>query len=238
MSRTPQQIAVEMLTTGLTQQQLTLLVELQSAYASICRQSADASADARRKRDAEYQRNKRKTDRETRVSAKANDVAAAPATSADGLPTIADEPLSFFSEVKKLSEEVSKKEAASVVEKPGRGTRLSPDWQPSKADRQFAVDHGVNPETLRDEFVDFWTSIPGQRGCKVGERGWSSTWRNRIRAICGKTGASNGKTGTIVGAQQKLIGRLAELNRPAPSLGASAIRSGEGGNPVRLISKG
>lgn len=63
-----------------------------------------------------------------------------------------------------------------------RGTRLPEDWQPSETDRKFAVANGIDPDWLRDEFVDFWTNVPGARGLKLN---WSKTWNTRVRALTG-----------------------------------------------------
>jgi hypothetical protein len=75
-----------------------------------------------------------------------------------------------------------------------RGTRLPEDWQPSEADRKFARDNGIDPDWLRDEFVDFWTNIPGVRGMKLS---WPKTWRARVRALAGrKTIPFGGRNGS------------------------------------------
>ena len=81
------------------------------------------------------------------------------------------------------SKELKTKELKTIDKKQQRGTRIPDDWQPSDADRQFAAGEGVDPDHLRDEFVDFWVGVPGQRGTKLS---WSATWRNRVRAVAGK----------------------------------------------------
>jgi hypothetical protein len=67
-----------------------------------------------------------------------------------------------------------------------RGTRLAPGTPLSDADRASAIELGASAdrvEAMWAEFVDYWIGIPGQRGTKLGDRGWAATWRNRVRAI-------------------------------------------------------
>ncbi len=72
---------------------------------------------------------------------------------------------------------------AAAVDKPkvSRGTRLPPDWIPSEADQQFAVDNLGSIETAREEFAKFrdhWNAQPGTKGVKTD---WPGTWRNWCR---------------------------------------------------------
>lgn len=58
------------------------------------------------------------------------------------------------------------------------GTRLPDDWQPSQAERVFAVDQGLDPESTASRFRDYWVAQPGARGRKAD---WPATWRNWCR---------------------------------------------------------
>jgi hypothetical protein len=59
-----------------------------------------------------------------------------------------------------------------------RGQRLAPDWEPSDADVDFAVQRRVNWREELETFRDHWASKSGADACKLD---WSATWRNWIR---------------------------------------------------------
>lgn len=71
-----------------------------------------------------------------------------------------------------------------------RGTRLTDDWQLTDELRGFASDLGLDPDGLRDEFVDYWTSVPGSKGLKLD---WSKTFKNRCREL-GKRPTARGES--------------------------------------------
>lgn len=155
------------------------------------------SAEVTEKRRAKDRERKAKKAKEINDVPKANDVGTNPQNSAETEKVCTNE--SFFpireSELLEKKERVSQRSKKELVERV-RSTRIDADWQPSEADRQFAIDHGVaDVDTLRAEFIDYWISVPGQRGLKTGDRGWSATWRNRVRQVgTGKAnGASHGK---------------------------------------------
>lgn len=88
-----------------------------------------------------------------------------------------------------LTEELARIHNVEMVEiKPAktptkRGTRLSPDWLPIQTVITDMRDEF--PHITRDEwtmahkmFVDYWTAVPGQKGCKLD---WHATWRNWMR---------------------------------------------------------
>lgn len=61
-----------------------------------------------------------------------------------------------------------------------RGSRLSPDWQPSADSRAKIATTAphVNPVAETETFRDYWVAQPGQKGVKVD---WDATWRNWMR---------------------------------------------------------
>lgn len=78
-----------------------------------------------------------------------------------------------------------KKEVASPLAQPTdkRGHRLPDDWKPSESDRLYALGKGLSEaeiDTAAEEFRNFWTSTPGQRGRKTR---WDRTWQNRVIEI-------------------------------------------------------
>lgn len=137
-----------------------------------------------RKYERDRRLKSRKKANKTKGSAEANDAAPAPENVPDIRPNsrIASCDLSSLPSLlpEEATEKVRKKSRGDTR---ARGTRLPADWQPSEADRQYAIDRGVNPDELRDEFVDYWTGVPGQRGFKLN---WPGTWRNRVRDVAGK----------------------------------------------------
>ena len=58
------------------------------------------------------------------------------------------------------------------------GKRLPDDFELTDAMRAFAEKVGVDPEWEYDAFVDYWRSVPGQKGTK---RDWMAVWRNWCR---------------------------------------------------------
>lgn len=62
-----------------------------------------------------------------------------------------------------------------------RGSRLSPDWQPSASDTVFAADLGMEPARITataDRFRDYWLGASGHSAVKLD---WSAAWRNWVR---------------------------------------------------------
>jgi len=75
-----------------------------------------------------------------------------------------------------------------------KGTRLSPDWQPSDSERSYAIMHGLSGERLSrviEDFRDYWISSSGARATK---NDWSATWRMWCRREADKNG--NGYRGS------------------------------------------
>jgi len=66
-----------------------------------------------------------------------------------------------------------------------RGARLPDGWEPSEAVREWARSEfpAVSLANVLPEFVDYWQSIPGQRGCKLD---WDATFRNRVREVAAR----------------------------------------------------
>jgi hypothetical protein len=66
--------------------------------------------------------------------------------------------------------------------------RLGP-WQPTPKDRQFAVEHGCEPDATLECFCDYWHAATGARAVK---RDWSATWRMWVRRSNERPSAPNG----------------------------------------------
>lgn len=66
--------------------------------------------------------------------------------------------------------------------KPGRGTRLTPDWELEQEWGEWAMDQGMKGEDVvreSEKFKDFWLSKTGPNATKAN---WEATWRNWIRS--------------------------------------------------------
>jgi len=44
-----------------------------------------------------------------------------------------------------------------------RGTRLAADWRPAPAERGYAIERGLDPDLLAEEFRNYWCAVPGAR---------------------------------------------------------------------------
>lgn len=97
----------------------------------------------------------------------------------------------------------AEKKDNSAAAKPGadkRGTRLTDDWRLTDELRAFASDLGLDPDGLRDEFTDYWTSVPGSKGLKLD---WSKTFKNRCRELGKKPRAGMNRDAEIEAALQR-----------------------------------
>ena len=62
-----------------------------------------------------------------------------------------------------------------------RGSRLSPDWQPSQREQAYAAVHGITGQWLTnmvDNFVGYWSNRPGKDGLKLD---WERAWEGEVR---------------------------------------------------------
>jgi hypothetical protein len=76
------------------------------------------------------------------------------------------------------------------ADRTARGTRISEDWEPTDADRDFARKLGLDPDRVRAEFVDYWRAVAGRAGLKLD---WSATFRNRCRQIADRAPLQRGR---------------------------------------------
>lgn len=61
-----------------------------------------------------------------------------------------------------------------------KGSRLPEDWKPGPGELAYAAEHApsIDIERTVEDFVDYWVSIPGQRGVRLD---WSRTWQTWVR---------------------------------------------------------
>lgn len=110
-----------------------------------------------------------------------------------------------------------------------KGSRLLSGARVSDENRAVAIENGCPPDKVDAtwaEFVDYWSDIPGQKGCKLN---WTGTWRNRVKYLFQKTSNGHGKTqdnpraGSLIGAIDRELAALelaekSNLAMPADNL--------------------
>lgn len=89
-----------------------------------------------------------------------------------------------------------------------RGTRLAPDWKPSKRAWDYCAAHGVEPADALEEFRLYW---PAQSGQKAVKADWDLTFMNRALQLA-ESGRYPLKTPTET-AKPKLHPMLRNANR-------------------------
>jgi len=63
---------------------------------------------------------------------------------------------------------------------PKNGARISPDWKPSEANKEYAISKGFHNgqiQTLADKFLNYWLGATGKNAIKLD---WDATWRNKV----------------------------------------------------------
>lgn len=108
-----------------------------------------------------------------------------------------------------------------------RGTRLPADWYLPKAWGEWALEQGMDVETIRaeaDKFRDHWHSQSGQRGVKAD---WEATWRNWCRKAMenrsrGRRGNGENRTSRFMRLADRFDGEPEADNEMAGDAGAGA----------------
>jgi uncharacterized protein YdaU (DUF1376 family) len=106
---------------------------------------------------------------------------------------------------------------AAAQPKAPAGTRLSPEWDLSAEDLQFALNEGLTHDDARRElgkFRDYWASAVGARARKSD---WPACWRNWVRKaaddrgrVAGRPRSNGGGSGGDGRARDRQTGRLAD----------------------------
>lgn len=228
-------IIAELTASNLTAQQLTLLLELVSVMSTAMSSGSQVESpvdalERRRKYEREY-----KAKRRAAAKIASTKVSTGQST---GQVDSATNSSSFL-----VKKEVFKKEdtTAEVVEgrkhRSARGTRLLPDTPLTEEYRNAALALKFAPDLIDGawaEFVDYWAALPGSRGLKLN---WLLTWRNRVRELLKRGRPINTKP-TVHDAARNQTNRAMEFLRELDGPGTRGVRDAEGGNPLRLISKG
>lgn len=97
-----------------------------------------------------------------------------------------------------------------------RGTRWPDDFTPKPATLEYAKRFGMTEARYWDEFErtkHFWQQRPGSKGLSLD---WNLVWLNRIKELCDRIGASNGRTSTYskpLSISERLAGFAAKLDQ-------------------------
>jgi hypothetical protein len=57
---------------------------------------------------------------------------------------------------------------------------LPADWRPSEDSWTYAIDLGLDPANVLEDFIDYWT---GGQGARTKRTDWNRTWRVRCRQL-------------------------------------------------------
>lgn len=124
------------------------------------------------------------------------------------------------------------------VSKRKMGTRLSKDFEPDATCWQLSEKLLLTTQDYQqalEEFTDYWTGVPGQRGRKLD---WQATFRNQLRHVKGKlhhgkaTGYNGHKPGSLAEGFAKLDAVLDERERRE-----NAVDHADGGENVIVLSR-
>lgn len=192
------EIVNEIVGTGLTHQQITLLLELVSAMScGMSAMSADMSANSPlwNADSADLQREKwriQKQKQRQRTKVMSADMSAG---QADNAPLSLSSSEVVFEERGLQGKKEQQPELLEGQEKPkrkvSRGTRLPDDWTPSEKDVAFAEQYlgaaEIEVEALK--FRNYWTNRTDRVGSKPR---WDRAWQNWILNVRGQ---SNGQRG-------------------------------------------
>lgn len=96
---------------------------------------------------------------------------------------------------------------ANGHERPRRGTRLAPNWEPSPEGIEFCRQSSLDPAAVVPEFRDYWIAQPGSRGVKLD---WEATFRNRCRQIAERQNLATAQGRRVGVSQRSSIARAAE----------------------------
>jgi hypothetical protein len=126
------------------------------------------------------------------------------------------------------------KKARGTENARARGTRLAPGTPLSDAHRAIIIAEGIhNPEKFWEEFVNYWSEVPGRYGVKLL---WDGTLRNRCREVIKRGfnghGPSANRANSASSNQQSgsaaiLAGVAAATERRARERGSSGPGTGQ-----------
>lgn len=158
-------IMADLAGTGLTPEQITLVMELSAAVSAEARPVEDEAAQRRRERDREYQARKRNERRQ--ISADSGDEADTPSLSPSPKEKISNPHPHTHPEIKTRAR---------------KGHRLPVDWQPVAITGEIGDAIAAwPPGALERELARFRDWAAAANGPNALKQDWQATWRNWLR---------------------------------------------------------
>jgi hypothetical protein len=217
--RQPNDITTELLASGLTVAQTSLLMELvlsMSTGLSTGQGGANSALEKRRAWDRDRQAKKREAERKVKPSSTRLPV------KSTGHPPESTGQSGGLDELCSDEEEKNRSLQGKIKKENKRGSRLLSCASLTDEFRSIAVKCGCPVDRVDRiwlEFVDYWADIPGTKGCKLN---WSGTWRNRVRTVMERDG--NGKSSNGHRADTSSGRATAREAHHVATMGAAALR--------------
>lgn len=204
-----QDAVAELVSTGLTQQQLTLLVEITANVTRDVTVTSPSSQTTGAKRTAKW--------RKSLKTKQNSDVALAVTVTSPNVTPVTTAPLSILTPSTSLSVVTEESLLPTLVEgqkvKRARGARLPDGWEPSAADFKFATSRGlrlIEIDLEATKFRNYWMNRTDRQASKPR---WDLAWQNWILNV---KGSANGHAKTSLSdLASELANEARELERQA-----------------------
>jgi hypothetical protein len=216
-------ITAELIASGLSQAQTALLMELVLSMSTGLSTGQSGENPTLMKRRA-WDRDRKHREREAK---KLSTVSTGHPPDSTGIPPEKADICSDEEEKNRSLQEEKKLKKESK-----KGSRLLIGARPTNEQKLIAIECGCPPDRVDatwTEFVDYWSDIPGQKGCKLS---WTGTWRNRIKYILGNGGFGNSPAGKPLTEFQR---KQAETNDVRSQLRSMANGGRSGGQADRVL---
>lgn len=125
------------------------------------------------------------------------------------LPSVVTEVLNDVDGIRETGDGIRESAVATRPAPRQRGTRLPEEFELTSEMKAWALTEGHSPPFVlaaTAKFVDYWRSVPGQKGVKLD---WAGTWRNWVRTEAERAPARAGPVGRQAESDQMFARQLA-----------------------------